>query len=64
MVQNPPVRSAESTLVRVMIRAPRASASRAFSTTRRESSTQQSEYSNAFSNRGSSAAPSGVPVEA
>jgi DNA-directed RNA polymerase subunit K/omega len=33
------------TRVRTMIRAPRASASRAFSTTRRESSTQQSEYS-------------------
>ena len=37
--------SAEITSVRTMICAPRASASRAFRTTRRESSIQQSEYS-------------------
>ena len=41
----PSVRSADTQAVRGAIVAPRSAASRAFSTTRRESSTQQSEYS-------------------
>ncbi len=44
----PPSGSARSKRLRVRISAPRAAASRAFSTTSRASSTQQSEYSNAF----------------
>jgi hypothetical protein len=51
---------ADTPCVRVRISAPRASASRAFSTTSRESSTQQSEYSKAL-NRSCSGAPSGAP---
>ena len=43
MVQAPSVRTAETQLVRGAIVAPQSAASRAFSTTRRESSTQQSE---------------------
>ena len=47
MRQTPPSRSAETTRLRVWIAAPFAAASMALSTTRRESSTQQSEYSKA-----------------
>ncbi len=51
-----------ATRARVITRAPRAAASRAFSATRRASCTQQSEYSNALRNCGLSARPAGSRV--
>ena len=54
-----PLRARPMQRVRVRISAPRAAASRAFSTTRRESSTQQSEYSKPRAYSGRSGAPAG-----
>ena len=55
----PSARRAPMQRVRVRMSAPRAAASRAFSTTRRASSTQQSEYSKPRVNSGRSGAPAG-----
>ena len=55
--QAAPTRSAERQRVRVRMAAPRAAASMAFSTTRRESSTQQSEYSKPRRNSGRKGPP-------
>ena len=57
-----PCRSAVITRVRVMTRAPRSAASRAFRATSRESSTQQSEYSKARRYSGFSGLPAGSVV--
>ena len=56
---SPSVIRARVQRVRVRMLAPRAAASRAFSTTRRASSVQQSEYSKARVKRGCSGAPAG-----
>ena len=58
-----PARSAETQRVRGAMLAPSSAAAIAFSTTRRESSTQQSEYSNPSLNSGLSGSPIGSRVE-
>jgi hypothetical protein len=61
-VQSPSRRSAETQRVRGAMVAPSSAAAMALSTTSRESSTQQSEYSKPRLNSGLSGAPSGSRV--